>query len=244
MHNDSFSISPTARSSARPSRHGPPRIVHGTAGLAGRPARGGARLVGRDTGEPRRPGPGPGPPGDHAPEGLHRRPRRGAQHQRRRAGRRGERPRGRRGAAGRAPGPAGDRAGSTTRSPSSDGRSAPREEELARLDQLAELLERQFEATRAKAEAELTQAREDVRLALEQQDADVRLAEVELEVAKDEEAASQAARHAGRLAGGPDQGHAKAREAEGKLAKARLPVDESGCRSWSGRWSWSITITP
>ena len=55
------------------------------------------------------------------------------------------------------------------------------EEELDKLDQLAGLTTLQFEAARAKAKAELTQAREDVRRALEQQNADVRLMQVEIE---------------------------------------------------------------
>ena len=61
------------------------------------------------------------------------------------------------------------------------------EEELAKLDQLAGMTTVQFEAARAKAKAELTQARDGVRRAMEQQNADVRLAQVEIELAKDEE---------------------------------------------------------
>ena len=88
----------------------PPGIVHGTLVLLVGPARDGAR-----PGRPRRrrtssSGHGPRPPGDHAREGLQRRPRRGPQRQRRRPRRRGQLPRRRPGQAGRRPDPAGDRA--------------------------------------------------------------------------------------------------------------------------------------
>jgi multidrug resistance efflux pump len=80
------------------------------------------------------------------------------------------------------------------------------EVELARLDQLAGMTTRQFQAARAKAQAELAQAREDVRRAKALQGAEIRLVQVELDTANDQERTQQA------LA---------------KLAKARLPVDES-----------------
>ena len=62
------------------------------------------------------------------------------------------------------------------------------EEELAKLGRLEEALARQFEVTRAKAEAELAQAREDVRRAEEQRNSEIRLAELALRAAEDEEA--------------------------------------------------------
>ena len=61
------------------------------------------------------------------------------------------------------------------------------EEELETLVRQAALTLRQFEATRAKAEAELDQAREQVRREREHQKADIRLVQVELEAARDEE---------------------------------------------------------
>jgi multidrug resistance efflux pump len=102
------------------------------------------------------------------------------------------------------------------------------EEELAKLDQLAGLTAVQFEAARAKAKAELTQAREDVRRALEQQNASVRLAQVEIELAKDEEdqlrvlVDRRAAPRADLI-----KAVRKSHEAQEKMTKARLPVDES-----------------
>ena len=102
------------------------------------------------------------------------------------------------------------------------------EEELAKLVRLEELSSRQFEAARAKLEAELTQAVEEVRQAKEQRrTVDIRLAEVELELATDEEsrlrrlAAEQAAAAADRV-----KAVAKVREARAKLAKVQLPVED------------------
>src|SRR5262245_51926841 len=57
------------------------------------------------------------------------------------------------------------------------------EEELAQLDQLDAVQARQFETARAKAGAELTQAREAVQRAEEQRAAEVRLAELALTAA-------------------------------------------------------------
>src|SRR5262249_30875624 len=61
------------------------------------------------------------------------------------------------------------------------------EEELAQLDQLGTVQARQFEAARAKAEAELTQARTAVDRAEEQQAAEIRLARLTLSAAEQEE---------------------------------------------------------
>jgi multidrug resistance efflux pump len=102
------------------------------------------------------------------------------------------------------------------------------EEELDKLDQLAKLTALQSEAARAKATAELTQVREDVRRAMEQQNAEVRLVQVEMDLAKDEEdqlrvlVDRRAAPRADLI-----KAMRKAREAKEKMAKARLPVDES-----------------
>src|SRR5262249_18734985 len=102
------------------------------------------------------------------------------------------------------------------------------EEELAKLEQLDELTMRQFAAARSKAEAELMQARQDVRRSKDHQGAEVRLLQVELESAQDEE--SQLRVLVGRRAA-PRVDLAKAerktREVWEKLAKVRLPVDES-----------------
>jgi multidrug resistance efflux pump len=105
------------------------------------------------------------------------------------------------------------------------------EEELANLQQLRRVTQRQFEAARAKAEAELAQAREEVDQARKRQTADIHLAEVELDSAQDEErrlrplAATQAASPADLV-----KAVARLREAREKLVKARLPVDESRVR--------------
>jgi HlyD family secretion protein len=101
------------------------------------------------------------------------------------------------------------------------------EEELRELDALEGLTARQYEAARAKAAAELAHAEEEVRQAKARQDADVRLAEAELDAAQDEVArlrkltASRAAAPAEMA-----QLLAKARQAREKLRQARVPVEE------------------
>jgi multidrug resistance efflux pump len=102
------------------------------------------------------------------------------------------------------------------------------EEELDKLDQLAGVTALQSEAARAKAKAELAQAMEDVRRATEQQNAEVRLVQVEVEMAKDEEDQLRILVDR-RAAPRADLTRAvrKSREAREKMAKARLPVDES-----------------
>jgi HlyD family type I secretion membrane fusion protein len=102
------------------------------------------------------------------------------------------------------------------------------DEEMAELAHLGELLRRQHEANRAKADAELAQGVQGVGAAREQRDADIRLAQVALEAAEAEEAPLR--RLADRGAAARSDlltAVAKTREARGKLAKARLPVDES-----------------
>ena len=102
------------------------------------------------------------------------------------------------------------------------------EEELAKLEQLDKLTTRQLAAARSKAEAELMQARQDVHRAKDHQGAEVRLVQVELEAAQDEEGQLRAL-DSRRAAPRADLAKAerKAQEAREKLAKARLPVDES-----------------
>jgi HlyD family secretion protein len=99
------------------------------------------------------------------------------------------------------------------------------EEELANLSRLEELTARQFEAARARAEAELAQAQEEVRQAELRRAVDIRSAEVELEAVRAEEAryrrvAAGSAVSAAEL----DQTIGRRREAEQKLERARLPV--------------------
>ena len=102
------------------------------------------------------------------------------------------------------------------------------EEELETLVRQETLTTHQFEAARAKSRAELEQAREQARRAREQQNAEVRLMQVELDTANDEEGqlrvlvSRQAAPRADLL-----KAIRKTREAQEKLAKVHLPVDES-----------------
>jgi HlyD family secretion protein len=102
------------------------------------------------------------------------------------------------------------------------------EEELANLARLGEATTHQHAAAREKALAELAQAREDVRHARDQQAADVQLAQVEIDSTADEEAQLRALvlRQA---ASRSDLVKAvlKSREAQKKLARARLPLVES-----------------
>ena len=102
------------------------------------------------------------------------------------------------------------------------------EEELARLDQLAGLTARQFEAARSKAEAELAQAREDVGRAEAQQGPEIQVAELELEAAR-EEVQQLRALLSRRAAARADltKAERKALEAREKRDKVRLPVDQS-----------------
>jgi multidrug resistance efflux pump len=102
------------------------------------------------------------------------------------------------------------------------------EDEMADLGHLGELLRLQHEANRSKAAAELAQGEQAVCAAKEQREADIRLAEVTLLAAEAEEAplhrlAEQRATARSDLLAAV----AKTREARERLAKARLPVDES-----------------
>ena len=100
------------------------------------------------------------------------------------------------------------------------------EAELVRLQQLEDLQTRQFEAARAKAEAELTQATDQVHWAREKQDSEVRLSQVALADAERDEAAVRTLFQ--RKASTPlDVTRAAARtgEARERLIQARMPVD-------------------
>ncbi len=101
------------------------------------------------------------------------------------------------------------------------------EEELAKGERLEELAARQYEAARERAEAELAQARAEVRQANERQASDVRAAKAELDSVRDEE--ERLRRVSGAAVTGADLLKARARlhDAEEKLAKASMPVDES-----------------
>jgi multidrug resistance efflux pump len=101
------------------------------------------------------------------------------------------------------------------------------EDELARVTHLEELAAREFELARAKASAELAQVEEEVDRAKQRRKADIRLAEVELESATDNE------RRIRQLAGqrvvpGADLVAAitRLRTAKEQLEKARVPVDQ------------------
>jgi multidrug resistance efflux pump len=100
------------------------------------------------------------------------------------------------------------------------------EDELARLDGLDRLLDHQTATARAKAQAELDQARERVHQAALHQDAELRLAQLELITAETEESAL---RKLFERNAAPPLELRKAEnttlEARARLAKARLPVD-------------------
>src|SRR3954452_3178049 len=103
------------------------------------------------------------------------------------------------------------------------------EEELAQLDQLDTVQARQFEATRARAEAELAQARAAVDRAQEQRAAEIRLAQLALSAAELEEEIVR--KLFDRTAAPPVElarARGKTHEAQERLAKARIPVDASG----------------
>jgi multidrug efflux pump subunit AcrA (membrane-fusion protein) len=96
-------------------------------------------------------------------------------------------------------------------------------------------LAHQFASTKAKAEAELAQAREEIRQATERQAADVRLAALELQNTQYEEARAR------QLAPRDDlrKATARVRDAQERVEKARLPVD-------TGRVEvvrWALTLT-
>src|SRR5262249_52340523 len=101
------------------------------------------------------------------------------------------------------------------------------EEDLAKLDRLKELLAHQFEAARARAEAELAQAREDLRLAQEKRGSGIRPAGAEAGgKGGGEERGRQPHREKTTAEARPEQAILRVREAEEKLKKAELPVDE------------------
>jgi multidrug efflux pump subunit AcrA (membrane-fusion protein) len=102
------------------------------------------------------------------------------------------------------------------------------QEELAHLGRLEDLTTCQLGAARARAAAELAQARAEVLRAEGQQEAEVRLVQVELDTANQEErqlrvlVSRQAAPRADLT-----KAELKGREAREKMAKVRLPLDWS-----------------
>lgn len=100
-------------------------------------------------------------------------------------------------------------------------------EELERLTQLERLLKRRSESARDKAEAELERAQAELDRARKQRKADIRLAEVEMETAKQQ---ADRMRHlfersvvSGQLW---EEAAARFEQAKGQLTKAELPVDD------------------
>jgi HlyD family secretion protein len=103
------------------------------------------------------------------------------------------------------------------------------EEESSRLDALEAVLSLQYQAARAKADAELAEAHEAVREARDRQAAEVRLAQLALDAAEREEAVAR--RLVERGAGSREdltKAVAKAREAREQLSRARIPLKETG----------------
>jgi HlyD family secretion protein len=99
------------------------------------------------------------------------------------------------------------------------------DEELANLRSMETLTARQFEAARAKAAAELQQAREEVDKADKFRTSDVHQAEVELGSARADETVMRRLLAAGAVPSADlDKAVAKLRDIEEKVAKARLPV--------------------
>jgi multidrug resistance efflux pump len=101
------------------------------------------------------------------------------------------------------------------------------EEEFTRGERLKELTASQYEAAKARAEAELAQTRAEVGQAKERSASDVRAAREELAAIKDDEARLQRLSRDAVTEGELVRARARRREAEEKLTKASLPVDES-----------------
>ncbi len=100
------------------------------------------------------------------------------------------------------------------------------EEELGQGQTMKGLLARQREATRATVTAELAQTEEEIRQAKARQAADQRLAQVELDAARDDHERSVRAGARAVSAGELSRSAARVREAEGRLAKAKVSVEE------------------
>jgi multidrug resistance efflux pump len=107
---------------------------------------------------------------------------------------------------------------------------AAEEEEIQKGKEMATLLARQYQSSRAKLEAELAKVEEEIRLAIERRQSELRTAEAELNHAQADEARKRKL-VSRQLAARADLETAvfKLSEAREKLAQARLPV-ESGQR--------------
>lgn len=101
------------------------------------------------------------------------------------------------------------------------------EEELAELEQLLRLAGEQYHAARAKAEAELNQARAEMQQAKDKQANEIRLARIERSAAEDEvHRVRQLARNQAASGQEAVRAELKLREAIERLAKAELSVPE------------------
>jgi multidrug resistance efflux pump len=101
------------------------------------------------------------------------------------------------------------------------------EDELTKGELVARLTARQFEAARAKADAEREQALEEIKQARERRASEIRLAEIEAVNLADEEAAARRLAATGSTPRAElVKAQSKLREAQEKLLRAQLPVDE------------------
>jgi multidrug efflux pump subunit AcrA (membrane-fusion protein) len=101
------------------------------------------------------------------------------------------------------------------------------EEELAKRERMAKLLTSQYQAARAKAEAELSQAKEEVRQARRRQEREVKIAEGKVAQDRQEEERVRKLVLRGVEARATwEKASAALKAAKEQLAKARLPVEE------------------
>ena len=101
------------------------------------------------------------------------------------------------------------------------------EEELQKLEHLEDLAAREFQAAKQKAEAELAEVEEELRLALERQAADVRLAQLEVAEAEDTEA--RVKKLAARDAASEQElfeAVTRVRQAKEKAHRAEVPIEQ------------------
>jgi multidrug efflux pump subunit AcrA (membrane-fusion protein) len=101
------------------------------------------------------------------------------------------------------------------------------EEELAQGERLRELTIAQYQATKARADAELTQSQTEAHLAKARRASDMRAAQAELDVSRDEERQLLRLTRSTVASGELLRAQTRCREAEEKLARASLAVDES-----------------
>ncbi|MBI83682.1 MAG: hypothetical protein CMJ81_10840 [Planctomycetaceae bacterium] len=100
-------------------------------------------------------------------------------------------------------------------------------EELNKLDSLELLLRRQYEAAKAKAEAEVNQVKEELHRATQRQRSEIHLVELELELAKDLKSRVQQMIERNAVTERElVEAMSRVREAEEKLAQARVPLDK------------------